>query len=132
MFRQCHKVMIASITKYPGSAKQRGLCPPAPKNVTVFWLLWHFDYLQGGCLGLVDSVALMVPRTPHRMFPVWLSNWIVEWLNIMSILTLQESILALPAHSMCSTMPPGAAAPYFNRHSEFDQTGIDTSCNIDG
>lgn len=74
----------------------------------------------------------MVPRISLRVFSVGLTNWLLEYLNNKSKLTLQESILALPAHSMCSTMPPGAAAPYFIRHSEFDQTGIDTSCKIDG
>lgn len=48
------------------------------------------------------------------------------------VLTLQESMLALPAHSMCSTIPPGAAPPYLSLHSLFDQIGIDTSCRTDG
>lgn len=41
-------------------------------------------------------------------------------------------MLAFPAQSMCSTMPPGAAAPYFKRQSLLVQIGIDTSWSSAG
>lgn len=48
------------------------------------------------------------------------------------LLTLQESLLACPAHNICSTIPPGAAGPYFKRQSVLLQIGILTSCKTAG
>lgn len=52
--------------------------------------------------------------------------------NNFIIQTEQESFAARPAHKKLSTIPPGAAAPYFTLHSLFDQIGIDTFCSIAG
>lgn len=48
------------------------------------------------------------------------------------VLTLHESLVALPAHSIDSIMPPGAAGPYLPRHSLLLQIGMVTSCSTDG
>lgn len=43
-----------------------------------------------------------------------------------------ESMASLPAHIMWSTIPPGAAPPYFWRHCWFVQMGTITFCSVDG
>ena len=57
---------------------------------------------------------------------------IISGKNSLRPLTEQESFCALPAQRKLSTIPPGAAAPYFALQCAFDQIGTVTCCKIAG
>lgn len=48
------------------------------------------------------------------------------------LLTMQESLVACPAHNMASVMPPGAVLPYRRAQSLFLQIGTCTFCRMAG